>query len=211
MSALEENKKPPLERWAGNFGDDYTQRNRVAWEKRIPFWRAVIEELSPRSVLELGCNAGWNLLAIREVADPDVDLMGVEPNHSAAAEAEHRHLTVYSLDWMARLRADLVFTAGVLIHVPPEDLPETMRSIVRAAKRYVICIEYYEDTEEEIKYRGDWGLLWKRPFGKLYTDMGLKLVRPPTVLPVQDGFDNCTCWILEKQANPLEEAIYSAA
>ena len=68
--------------WAGEFGSDYTARNRVDWRKRIPFWREVIELTGARSVFEFGCNAGWNLSSIRRI-ERDVQSYGREINGGA--------------------------------------------------------------------------------------------------------------------------------
>lgn len=185
-----------LDWWKGDGGNAYTARNRVDWTKRLPFWKAIVDDLKPQSVLEVGCNAGWNLLAIR-ACDPKIGLMGIEPNDQARAEACSHGFFVGRELAVPDGYCDLAFTAGVLIHVPPADLPAMMQRIVATSKRYVISIEYEADTETEIEYRGEWGLLWKRPYGKLYQDMGLtELGR--AFLPPESGFDNCWYTLLEK-------------
>jgi pseudaminic acid biosynthesis-associated methylase len=182
--------------WRGAGGDSYTQRNRVDWQKRIPFWRAIVDDLTPESVLEVGCNAGWNLLALR-ACFPRIDLTGIEPNAVARREAQGHELTVAPEFWVHGRVYNLVFTAGVLIHVPSPELPIFMRRIVDASKRYVIAVEYDAPEETEIEYRGEMGLLWKRPYGKLYQDMGLRLLGD-CHLPPESGFDHCHFWLLEK-------------
>jgi ubiquinone/menaquinone biosynthesis C-methylase UbiE len=59
---------------------------------------------------------------------------------------------------------DLVFSAGVLIHIPPDHLPEALREIYRVSKRYLLSIEYFAEQETVIHYRGHEDLLWKRNF-----------------------------------------------
>jgi hypothetical protein len=182
--------------WKGDGGDSYTQRNRVDWVKRIPFWKAIVDDLTPWSVLEVGCNAGWNLRAIK-TADPSIISVGIEPNATARAEAELHGLNVYP-DWeQVPLHPELVFTAGVLIHVPPRERLSVMQRIIDTSTQYVICIEYEADEETEIEYRGEMGLLWKRPYGKLYEEMGLNVLGG-AFLPPESGFDSCTYWLLEK-------------
>jgi SAM-dependent methyltransferase len=73
--------------WAGTFGDEYTQRNRVAWQDRRSFWDLMLEKTCARSVLEVGANAGWNLLALRAL-DPTLKLRGVDLNPEAIKEAQ---------------------------------------------------------------------------------------------------------------------------
>lgn len=189
----------PAEFWKGEFGDKYLKRNRVDWRQRVPFWREVIETTGARSVFEVGANAGWNLSAIQR-NDPDVMLHGCEINPKAEARAAMCGLSLHRLDGVQALRLypemmELVFTAGVLIHIAPEDLPAMMQGIVDASAGYVLAVEYSAEKEEEVEYRGHSGKLWRRPFGKMYQDMGLTLVKE---WPAGDGFDNCTAWLLSK-------------
>ncbi len=63
--------------WAGEFGDNYTARNRVNWMARTPFWATIMDKTGARSILEVGCNAGWNLSAIKRAA-PWVNACGID-------------------------------------------------------------------------------------------------------------------------------------
>lgn len=188
---------PAKEFWAGAFGDEYTERNRVDWRARVPFWKATIDITRPNTVLELGANAGWNLRAIRE-ASPGTYACGLDVNAKAAriARIEGYDVNTYdpSGDLGVRYPVDLVFTAGLLIHIVPADLPRVMQNLVNASGRYVLAVEYEAKTEEEVPYRGHAGRLWRRPFGLLYEQMGLRLVHtgPAT------GFDRCTFWLMDK-------------
>ena len=49
---------------------------------------------------------------------------------------------------------DLTFTMGVLIHVPPDDLPRVMAEILRCSRRYILCGEYHAVEPTEVRYRG---------------------------------------------------------
>lgn len=185
--------------WEGGFGDEYTQRNRVQWRHRIPFWRYIIQTTRPDNVLEVGCNAGWNLRAITE-ASPGTKLVGVDINTKAVTEARQLGFDVHRKEATEiqdlDLAFDLVFTAGVLIHVAPTDLIETMQAIIRRTSRHVLAVEYAANKEEEVNYRGNKGKLWRRPFGELYKALGLKEL---TSGGAAQGFDNCEYWLLEKQ------------
>jgi pseudaminic acid biosynthesis-associated methylase len=187
--------------WAGDFGREYTERNRVEWERRRSCWELMLERTGARSVLEVGANAGWNLLALR-AADPTIKLRGVDLNEAAIAEAKRNAFDVRKVRgsdvgtlWPARF--DLVFTAGVLIHVAPDNLDITMRSIIAASARHVLAVEYASAQEEAVAYRGAEDQLWKRPFGQLYEEMGLEL-EVVGELRQGDGFDNCTYWLFRK-------------
>lgn len=181
--------------WSGDFGNDYLKRNRVAWQRRIPFWEGIINLTGARSVHEFGCSAGWNLSAIKR-AFPDVAVAGNDINSEAIKQAERAGISHVGLESIsAWMQSELVFTSGVLIHIAPEDLQATMQSIVDASCDYVLAVEYAAEQEEEVLYRGHEGKLWKRPYGKLYQGMGLTLVQE---FDAGEGFDRCTAFLLRK-------------
>ena len=185
--------------WQGEFGDAYTERNRVDWKSRIPFWASILKLSRARSVLEVGCNAGWNLRALREV-DTAIKLRGIDINDRALSEARVAGLDVehcVGADLKSTDCFDLVLSAGFLIHVPSRDLDQTLRAIIDASKKWVVAVEYDSDVEEEIIYRGNKEMLWKRPFGKLLENLNLSCVQYG-ILNQSDGFDNCTYWLMTK-------------
>ena len=185
--------------WAGQFGAEYLERNKVDPRTRLDFWRSAVEFCEPHSVLEVGCNRGHNLLAI-QMANPSAELFGLDVNAAAVEEARQVGIEarVGSASALAGLyeadSMDLVFTAGVLIHIAPQDLEGVMRGIVATSGKYVLAVEYFAEQEEEVEYRGHSGKLWKRPFGKLYQDLGLTLLSEG----VAGGFDSCAYWLLSK-------------
>lgn len=187
--------------WEQGFGNDYHQRNRVNWRERVPFWQSAMDYTEAQSVLEVGCGPGWNLLAIQNT-HPDTLLNGVDVNASAVEEARQQGIEAHASNALGILSLyepnsiDLVFTAGMLIHVAPEDLEAAMRAIVMTSGRYVLAVEYAAQEEEEVDYRGHSGKLWRRPFGKLYQQMGLTLLSEG----VAGGFDQCSYWLLQKGA-----------
>lgn len=184
--------------WSGAGGDAYTQRNRVDWRARIPFWKRILDLTGARSVYEFGCNAGYNLSAIRR-AYPDLECFGFDVNRAAVEEARIAGLAAYHAHEIESFptKGEIAFTAGVLIHVAPLDLTAFMRRVIDGSCRYVLAIEYNAPEEQEIEYRGEGGLLWRRPYGRLYQDLGLRFVaawEPDEVI----GFDNCHAWLMEK-------------
>ncbi len=185
--------------WAGDEGDAYQRRNRVEWKERIPFWNRMLGLTRATDVLEVGCGPGWNLRALRaaDVVGPFVH--GIDINPTAVEEAKAHHLDVKlaqasEIGAHFEKRFDLVLTAGLLIHIAPSDLDSVMKSIIAASRTHVLAIEYAADQEEQIEYRGQQGLLWKRPYGALYEALGLH------VLDTGDagaGFDRCTYWLMQ--------------
>ncbi len=187
-----------LERWSGSFGDEYTDRNVVDPGSRVGGFHRMLAGVYPASVLEVGTNRGHNLTALKRVF-PDAFAHGVEPNEHArelARRAGHIVLkgSVYELPpW----RYDLVFTCGVLEHVPPERLAEALTWLYGSAERWLLAVEYASDTDTEIEYRGQAGLLWKRDYGwhahLLFPDM--RLVRSGEL---DETFDRARFWLWRK-------------
>ena len=184
-----------LEMWAGEFGNDYLKRNQVQWQMRLSFWSKMIARTGARSYFEMGANAGWNLSAIRAI-DRCATVHGNDINTAACEQAQKAGLHVVNLlDFNAACpgKYEMTFTAGVLIHVEPEHLTEVMQALADKSYRWVLAIEYAADQEEQIEYRGHTEKCWKRPYGKLYKDLGLRVVDIGDPGP---GFDRCTYWLM---------------
>jgi pseudaminic acid biosynthesis-associated methylase len=191
-----------LEMWSGEFGKQYTDRNQVDWRTVVPFLRPMVEGLSLSRVLEVGCNRGHNLRALREILGPGPELIGVEPGRYArelarAAGVDARDANAFGLPFPDG-DFDLVFTAGVLIHVALDDLPRAMREVYRCSRRYILAVEYFSAEETVIPYRGHEDLLWKRDFLRHYQSLfpDLTLVRQG----YNEEWDRSTWWLLEKPA-----------
>jgi spore coat polysaccharide biosynthesis protein SpsF len=194
--------------WRGDFGGQYTGRNQVNWAARVPFWKRIREEAGPMSYLEVGCNAGWNMRAIREgydSNDPGFEISGVDVNVLALQQAKSAGLHVEEcpakriVDIFGEGVADMVFTVGVLIHIPPEDLDEVLDQMIKVSKRHILVAEYYAAEERGITYQGHADLLWKRPWDKLLEAKELSLALRGE-LDAKDGFDKngLTYFLFEK-------------
>jgi pseudaminic acid biosynthesis-associated methylase len=193
-----------LERWTTDFGNDYTDRNEVDWHDRLPAFAEICSGLEIGSVLEVGCNRGHNLRALQRIL-PGTRIAGVEPNNHARSLAAE---TAPGCDLAAGdagklpypdASCDLVFTAGVLIHVPPEGLDQALTEIHRVARCWILAIEYFAGSDETIHYRGRDDMLWKRDYLAHYRE------RFPELLTVRQGylgtdagFDDCHWWLLQK-------------
>jgi pseudaminic acid biosynthesis-associated methylase len=192
--------------WGGEFGDRYVERNLDDGSARRPFWASVLELIGARSVLEVGCNVGGNLRALAGLLGPE-NVAGIDVNERALALLREAEPAIRTEIAPARSLPfddgsfDLVFTTGVLIHQPPDALPDVVDEIVRCARRFVLCGEYHADTPSEVPYRGERGALFKRDFGALYEERhpGLRLIDRRFL--ARDGvWDDLTVWIFEKPA-----------
>ena len=174
-------RSPQLEAWQGVFGDAYVERNAPepdVMEARLGMWREILARLSddpPTSIFEVGANLGLNLRALRRLAD--ARLMALEPNATARnrliaddvlAESDVFDGAAQSIE-LPDEAADMVFTSGVLIHIAPADLSSACTEIHPIARKYIGCIEYFSVTPEEVRYRGQDDLLFKRDFDSVQT------------------------------------------
>jgi len=199
-----------LDTWRGAFGDAYVDRNQAdsaTMAARVRMWSRMLERAAPiEPILEVGCNIGLNLRALRRLGQHD--LTAVEPNAKAretlvrdgVMPADRIHDGFGSSLPFADGAFDLVFTSGVLIHVPPSELEATARQIIRTSRRYVLCAEYFSVEPTEKRYRGEEGLLFTRDFGGFYMDLEprLKLVDYGFFWRRATGLDDLTWQLFEK-------------
>lgn len=198
-----------LQHWGGHNGHDYAARNVPTAKQQLSrkrLWqdvRGALEE-APHTVLEVGAGAGQNL-AVWKQMDPLIKTGAVEPNDRTRKTLITNKLadvakpgTANSIDFDTN-SFDLVFTSGVLIHIPPDDLEKSCEEIYRVSKKYIVSVEYFAAAPEEKQYRGQQGLLWKRDFGKFWMENF-------SVKPLFCGFywkcltdlDDLTVWVMQK-------------
>ena len=197
--------------WAGTFGNEYIARNAdensVAVNASL-FAEALRHSGSVGSVLELGCNIGLNLSAMKALF-PEATLTGLEINPLAAAAARTRlpqaDIHVGSiLEPILTGAWDLVMIKGVRIHIAPDSLPDAYDTLYRHSVKWILLCEYYNPVPDEVAYRGHTQRLFKRDFaGEMLDrfanlclrDYGFRYRRDP-VAPA----DDLTWFLLEKLA-----------
>ena len=174
--------------WAGQFGDDYTERNQgyqLIASNTALFASIIAGTRQVTSILEFGANRGLNLLALRNLL-PTAELSAVEINPKAVKELETiKNLKVYRqsmLEFSVDYQRDLVFSKGLLIHIEPEMLPRAYQVLYESSRRYICLAEYYNPTPVEVEYRGNKGKLFKRDFA------GEMMDRYPDLVLLDYGF-----------------------
>ena len=208
-STTPSDRTPQEQLWAGEFGNDYIIRNRdgaLVDSNRALFDKILSRTQGVTSAIEFGANIGNNLRALRELM-PKGELHSVEINATAAAEIQAwggATVEVASLlDFEPSRQWDLSFTKGVLIHLPPQSLPDIYDKLVAASSRYVMVCEYYNPSPVEVTYRGHEHALFKRDFaGEILdahpelrlVDYGFTYHRDP-----RHPLDDSTWFLMEKQ------------
>lgn len=194
--------------WAGQFGDDYINRNAdedfIASNSAM-FARILRSTAGVKSAIEFGANVGLNLRALRLLA-PNMRLEAVEINAKAVGvlrkikglKVHHRSI----LDFEPQQSAELSFSKGVLIHIAPEKLARAYQALYRASSRYICVAEYYNPVPISIPYRGHSDRLFKRDFAGDLLDRyrDLRLVDYGFVYRGDPMFrqDDLTWFLLEK-------------
>lgn len=194
--------------WAGEFGDEYSQRNvGSGWiaANLALFSKVMARTNNVGSVIEFGANIGLNLRAIDQLV-PRAELAAVEINSAAAAELRRwDRADVFEtsiLDFAADRTWDLALIKGVLIHINPAELANVYAKLMSSAARYVCVVEYYNPTPVALPYRGHSDRLFKRDFA------GEMLDQFPELRLVDYGFcyhrdpnfpqDDVTWFLMEK-------------
>ncbi len=183
--------------------DDFDEHNGlIAWQKMI----GALPVTEIRSYLECGSNIGRNvgiLARLMPTWSPNV----VEINSQALKICKERHEIASSFngsikDSVFDNNFDLVFSCGVLIHVSPDDLLETMQRMYDHSSRFLLIAEYFSRTPETILYRGERNKLFKRDFGKLFIEnFPVKALDSGFLWSYEyeaGGFDDITYWLFEK-------------
>jgi pseudaminic acid biosynthesis-associated methylase len=202
----------PHAAWRGAFGDAYMDRNLrtpEAVRRRERFFARALSSITVDAgtrVLEVGANLGINLSALGHLSS--ASLFGVDLNEVALARARREPDLCLRVALAAAAAealpfrdasVDLVFTSGVLIHVPPDRLRQACAEMLRVSRRWVFCAEYFSARPEEIEYRGRPGLLFKRDFGGFFLDHWPELrVLDYGFVWKRVDFGDLTWWLFEK-------------
>lgn len=194
--------------WAGEFGDDYVERNKGAQlvAGNLALFSKILARTEPvRSLIEFGANIGLNLMALRQLL-PGADLSAIEINQKAVESLRRQEgVKVYAqsiLDFSPDHARDLALIKGVLIHINPDMLPRVYDLLHQTSQRYICVVEYYNPSPVSIPYRGESDKLFKRDFAGEMLDRfsDLRLVDYGFSYHRDNNFpqDDLTWFLLEK-------------
>ena len=160
MSTVATAYKTPQETfWAGEFGDAYTGRDENQPEQQagqLSFFARALEELhpAPASICEFGAGIGLNLRALK-ILFPHAHQSCVEINAQAVERLrrdgigdEVIHDSI--LNFTPTHPSDLVLIKGMMMHLPPDVLPDVYRKLAAASSRHVLIAEHYNRRLDEI-------------------------------------------------------------
>lgn len=117
-----------------------------------------IVQLKPKSVLEIGCFGGYNLRQIHKL-DSAIELSGFDINSNALEYAKNKlpilntiHGSIYELDkYFHENQFDIIFTAGVLIHIPcftdkidTTNILSIANNLKKISKQFIFHAEHHD-------------------------------------------------------------------
>ena len=195
--------------WEGYFGDEYVKRNEFTdsdLKNREVFWRRIAQALQfggehedIENVYEFGCGQGINIVALDNVSIKKLNFHVTEINKNATKELKKNIRGVKIYEDIPSNIAEVAITSGVLIHIDPDMLLDTMKKIYYSTSAYIICSEYFSPDCRMIPYRGKDNILWSNDFGKIWVNnFNLRVVDCFFNWKVTTGLDNTTTWVLEK-------------
>jgi pseudaminic acid biosynthesis-associated methylase len=171
--------------WSGDFGKEYTERNTFDIEQLnalyIKNYGVSREQMNSDfigsfdrniKILEVGTNSGNQLALLQKMGFKN--LYGIEINEHAVDLARKRLKGINVIQGSAfdipfkDNFFDLVYTAGVLIHISKDDVNKVISEMHRCSKKYIWGFEYYSNDAKEVSYRGNTNLLWKADFSEVF-------------------------------------------
>lgn len=196
--------------WSDEYADAYSLKN-SSFDNELgrQAWSKILEnaDLVEKTYLEVGCNIGRNLDQLN-LLDPELKPSVIEINAKALEFVRSRHdlqemfLGPAQDATFPSVTFELVFTSGVLIHIPPDDLVEVMTKMYEWSSRYILIAEYFNRTPVSIEYQGRSNMLFKRDFGAMLMDnFDATLVDYGFLwgrIYDSAGFDDITWWLFEK-------------
>ena len=136
--------------WAGEFGNEYIQRNKSEeyLASNLNFFSKALKCVGrPKSVIEFGANIGMNLLALKQLY-PGLLVHGIEINENAAdilstniGKGNVSNCSFF--DFKSSDKYELALIKGVLIHINPEMLDKTYQKLYEASSKFILVCEYY--------------------------------------------------------------------
>lgn len=178
------------ELWSGEFGNEYTKRQKEDLDNRAMLFSDALKMVfsDVDSVCEFGANRGENikvlhtLFGFREkwIKNKKMPNFGaIEINENCCNELIEQNIAeVYcqSVEKPIIHKYDLVFTRGLLIHLPKEALDRTVNNIYNCSNKYILVAEYHAPKREMIEYRGMKDMMWRDCYWKYFEKKGCKLM-----------------------------------
>jgi pseudaminic acid biosynthesis-associated methylase len=202
---------PQEDFWSDRITESYARDNSnfdealglIAWERIL----SKVNKSDISSYLECGSNIGRNIGFLSKLmpkASANIIELAKAPYEKCMSEfkIDESYLGPIKTATFNR-QFDLVFSSGVLIHIHPDDLLNSMNRMFELSSRYIMIAEYFNRTPVMVSYHGEDDRLFKRDFGKLFVEnFDCKIVDYGFLWGYEfdsAGFDDITYWVFEKK------------
>ena len=134
--------------------------------------------LGSKTICEFGCNVGNNLTGFPS----SVEVTGVDLNKHAIEKASKIYPSFnfkqsdISFTPFDDSSSDLVFTRGVLIHIPDESLDSVLTEMLRVSKKWIFNLEYFGDDGKMINWKRGDDLLWYRNMHERWSKFDVEIL-----------------------------------
>jgi len=159
--------------------NEYTDQNRSKIDKaQYNFIYHLVLSLGAKRICEAGCNIGNNLNGF----PIDYKVNGFDMNKHALEEAKKKYPNfIFKEGNLKKIpfedkAFDLVFTRGVLIHIPNSDLDEALIELLRISKKWIFNLEYFGEDGDMIKWKRGNDLLWYRNMKERWSKYDVEII-----------------------------------
>jgi SAM-dependent methyltransferase len=136
---------------------------------------------NPKRVLEIGTFGGYNLRLLHEI-DPEIELFGFDINKGALQYAKEKcpaiqtiEGSIYELEkYFDENQFDVVFTSGVLIHIPCKEALSVVPEIIRISNGAIVHLEEHREQPGKGGLRFH-RMRWVHNFNSLYAGHDVEL------------------------------------
>jgi SAM-dependent methyltransferase len=155
--------------------------------------------LGAKKVLEAGSNVGNDLISFPN----NFDVHGIDRNAHALEIAKKRYPDfTFKNESLSKTSFtdsffDLVFTRDVLVHVPQDEIKQSITELHRISKKWIMHMEYYGNDGQMIEWKRGQDLLWYRNMKELWSDFNVDIITDVEI-PVELDFGKNRITIVRK-------------
>lgn len=146
--------------WANDFMKDPWQ---VSIHPQHKWLLSIIKKQKPRSILEVGCGFGRNIKFLIEKGIQPSKIMGIDISSKMIGQARkyinNNKVVLHTSDiskFKPKKKFDLVFTHGILMHVPSDKIENAIDRLVHLSKRGLILIEQNYEADNNYTFVHDY-------------------------------------------------------
>lgn len=159
--------------------EKYTDDNEASSQDELAkFIYHITIALDAKRICEAGCNVGNNLACFPSTSD----VHGIDLSDHALEKARKKYPSFnFKQESITDISYpdsyfDLVFTRGVLIHIPENEMDVVLKQLARISKKWIFNLEYFGKDGEMIKWKRGDNLLWYRNMKERWSKFDVEII-----------------------------------